>query len=211
MADIKLNVKMREGVGKNKVKKMRKEFDIPAVVYGQGEEALTITAIEKELDKAYKAAGSSVIIDLVLDGKEIPVLFKDVLKHPFKNQYTHVDFFKVNMKETLKVMVPVVLEGRDSINIPMATLNQQVNEIEVECLPVDIPETATVDVTNMQVGDTITVKDLDIFKNEKLSFTLDAEEVVASLTEQKEEAPQEEAVEAGEVPTVEETEAAEEE
>ncbi|MDO5689838.1 MAG: 50S ribosomal protein L25 [Tissierellia bacterium] len=207
MADIKLQAQVREGKGKNKVDKLRAEQNIPGVIYGKGEENLAIQMIEKELHKAFLSAGSSVILDIVLDGKTIPVLFKEVQKHPYKNQYTHVDFYKINMKESLRLMVPVVLEGRDEIRLQPSVLTQHLNEVEVECLPSDIPQAAVFNVQEMQYGDTIYVKDLDIFADEKLTIHTDAEELVAALSEPREEAVEEDVSdeEMGEVPTVGET------
>ncbi len=213
MADIKLNAQIREGLGKNKVDKLRVDQIVPGVMYGKGEENVNVQIIEKELHKAYMGAGSSTILDLVIDGKSVPVLFKEVKRHPFKNQYVHVDFYKINMKESLRLMIPITLEGRDEIRLQPSVLTQQLNEVDVECLPSDIPAAAVVNVADMQYGDQIYVKDLDIFANEKLTFHTDENELIATLSEPKEVVEEEEVTEemSAEVPTVGETEEAAEE
>lgn len=210
MADIKLNVELRDGIGKNKVNKLRAENVVPGVVYGKGEEPRTISITEKELHKVYSSAGSSTIIDLVIDSETIPVLFKDVQRHPYKNRYTHVDFYMIDMKESLRIMIPIILEGRDDIVLQPSVLTQQLNEVDIECLPIDIPQSAVASVVDMQYGDQILVKDLDIFENEKLTFWTDPEELVATLLEPREEEEIEEdldsEIDAADVPTVDETE-----
>ncbi|MDO5718135.1 MAG: 50S ribosomal protein L25 [Tissierellia bacterium] len=210
MAEIKLNAEMRDSIGKNKVNKLRAKQIIPGVIYGKGEDTRTITVTEKDLAKVYTQAGTSTIVDIVIDGEATPVLLKEVQKHPYKNQYTHVDFYALNMKELLKINIPIVLEGRDEIKLQPSVLAQQMNEVEIECLPVDIPQSAVANVIDMQYGDQILVKDLDIFSDEKLTFLVDPEELVATLSEPREEEIEEEEealdVDAADVPTVDETE-----
>lgn len=209
MAEIKLNVELREGIGKNKTNKLRAEKIVPGVVYGKGVEPKTISISEKELHKVFLSAGSNTIIDLVLGSENLPVLFKEVQKHPYKNRYTHVDFYMIDMKESLRIQIPIILEGRDDIILQPSVLTQQLNEVDIECLPIDIPQAAVYNVAEMQYGDQVLVKDLDIFSNEKLTFWTDAEELVATLQEPREEVEEEETdetIDAADVPTVDETE-----
>lgn len=213
MAEFKLSAEPRQGVGKNKVDKLRVEELIPAVVYGKGEENTLVTVSAREFDRVYKQAGSNALIDLAFDGKTKPVLVKDIQRHPYKNQYLHIDFYLINMKESIKVMVPVVLEGRDSIRVQPSVLMQLVNEVEVECLPNDIPQHATVNVEAMEIGDQITVEDLDVASNDQLTVLSDREEIIATLSLPREEVEEEELDEeiSMDVPTVSETESSEEE
>lgn len=207
MADIKLNANIREGIGSNKSRQLRAEKDIPAVVYGKDKENINITVFETDLDKAYAQAGTSVIVDLIIDGKNQPVLFRDVQRHPFKNQYLHVDFMMVDMTEALRVHVPIVLENRDEIWVQPSILAQNIEEVEIECLPADLPDSAVYDVQNMQYGDHVLISDLDIFGNDKITFITEADELVASLSEPREEAEEEDIDgESADVPTVGETE-----
>lgn len=213
VADIKLKANLREGIGSNKSRQLRGDKLIPAIVYGKEQENLVISIFENDLDKAYLEAGTSTIIDLVIDEKSQPVLIRDVQRHPYKNQYTHVDFLMVDMSETLKVTVPVVLDNRDEIRLQPSVLSQHIDEIEIECLPVDLPQTANYDVQDMEYGDQVLVSDLDIFSNDKITFLTDTDELVATLDEPKEETEEEELdldEEAQDVPTVDETESEEE-
>ena len=209
MSEFKLEAKKREGTGKNKVDKMRVEKLVPSVVYSKGKESQNIVLSEKEFNKIYLEAGTSNIIDLDIEGSNQPALIKEVQKHPFKNQYIHVDFQGVDMTVKMKVIIPVVLEGRDSIRVQPSVLMQLINEVEVECLPADLPSEAVIKVEEMQIGDNVTVKDFDIFGNDKIDVLIDAEEVVATLSEPREEVIEEDVEEvSAEVPTVDETEEA---
>ena len=89
------------------------------------------------------------MIDLELDGDVSPVLIKEVQTHPFKNQFLHVDFQKLKMDEKIKLTVPITLIGRENIQQTDGVLVQQLDEIEIECFPKDIPESVEVDVSNI--------------------------------------------------------------
>ena len=214
MADLVLKANNREATGKNKVNKLRHEELIPGVIYAKGEENLNVQFTSRDFDKVLRQAGTSTIITLDVDGDNKDVLIKDYQTHPYKNQYLHVDFQGINQNETIRVSVPVVLLGRDDINIEGSVLVQNMDTIDVECLPKYIPQTAEVDITEMQIGDNKTVEDLDIFKDENITILAEADEVICSLQEVTEEVipEDEEATEAdaADVPTVDESEEAEE-
>lgn len=215
MTEYKLNAMKREGSGKNRVDKLRAAGQIPAVIYQKGEENELVQVKDLEFAHVYNKAGSSSLVDLVVDSDTKKVLIKEVQRHPYRNEVLHVDFQGVRMDEAVRLMVPVVLLHRDEIRVQPSILLQMIDEIEVECLPGDIPAQAEVDVENMQIGDVITIADLDVSKNEKVNVLVDENEPVASLNEPQEESAQEEeeeSTEAADVPVVgEEEKEAEEE
>ena len=92
MAAIKIQVEKRDGLGKNKVDKIRQQDLVPGVLYGKGEETTHIQVDRRNFEKVYKSSGMSTLIDLELEENTLPVLIKEVQMHPFKNQYLHVDF-----------------------------------------------------------------------------------------------------------------------
>ncbi|WP_099320571.1 50S ribosomal protein L25 [Anaerococcus sp. Marseille-P3625] len=214
MADLVLNANKRDAVGKNKVNKLRAEEIIPGVIYAKGEENLNVQIISKDFDRILRKAGTSTIITLDIDGENKDVLIKEYQTHPYKNQYLHVDFQAINQNETIRVSVPIVLVGRDDIEIAQSVLVQNMDTIEVECLPKYIPQAADVNVTDIQIGDNKTVADLDIFANENITVLEDEDEVICSLQEVSEEKEdsEEDGLEASasDVPTVNETEQKEE-
>ena len=203
MAAIKIQVEKRTGLGKNKVDKIREEDFIPGVLYGKGEETEHVKVDKRIFEKVYKSAGTSTLIDLDLEGNVVPVLIKEVQRHPFKNQYLHVDFQKLNMNETVKLTIPITLIGRDSIKLQPSILMQQLDEIEIECLPKDIPQSIEAEVSDITFDNPILVSDLEIFNNENITLFREADDVIANLVAPAEETEEaEEEVEADEVPVV---------
>lgn len=202
MNELTLKATVREKVGSNANKKLRKEELIPAVLYQKGKDNQLLTLVAKELDKAIYEAGTSSIITLDIEGTKKKVLIKDFQRHSYKNMYVHVDLLGVNMDEKLKVNVPVVLLNRDEIYLQPSVLMQSLNEIEIECLPSDIPQQVEIDVQNMQYGDTFLVKDLDVANNEEITVLTDLEEIVCSLQEPREEEISDEEVDAADVEVI---------
>lgn len=214
MSEILLKAGLREKTGSNANKKLRREELIPAVLYQKDEENQNLTLVAKEFDKVIAEAGTSTIISLDIEGSKKKVLIRDFQRHPYKNMFIHVDLLGVNMNEKLKVNVPIVLLNRDEIYLQPSVLMQAASEIEIECLPADIPAQVEIDVQNMQYGDTFTVADLDIVKNEDIQVLTDLEEVICSLQEPREEVVEEEEgeeVSAADVEVIGEKEEAEEE
>lgn len=205
MAAIKIQVEKRTGLGKNKVDKIRDKDMVPGVLYGKGEDTKHVQVDRRMFEKVYRSAGMSTLIDLELDGEVAPVLIKEVQMHPFKNEYLHVDFQQLNMDETVKLTLPITLVGRENIQHQPSVLVQQLDEIEIECLPKDIPEDIVVDVSNIDFTTPIFVSDLEIFKNEDIVIFREADDVIASLIEPTEEVieeEEEEVLEADEVPVI---------
>ncbi|WP_151410604.1 50S ribosomal protein L25 [Anaerococcus sp. Marseille-P9784] len=212
MADLVLNANKREAIGKNKVNKLRAEDIVPGVVYAKNEDNINVQVISKDFDRILRQAGTSTIITLDIDGENKDVLIKEYQTHPYKNQFLHVDFQAINQNETIRVSVPIVLIGRDDIEIAQSVLVQNLDTVEVECLPKYIPQTADVNVADIQIGDNKTIADLDIFANENITILGEEDEVICSLQEVSEEEISEETEEtsAADVPTVGETEQEEE-
>lgn len=209
MADIVLVSEKREAVGKNKVNKLRQQAIVPGVVYGKDKENINVQFTSRDFEKVLSQAGTTTIIDLDIDGEKVPVLIKDYQMHPFKSQFFHVDFQAINAKEAIRVTVPVYLNGRDDIRVEPSVLVQNIDTVEVECLPMYIPQYAELEVTDMQIGDSFTVADFDIAKDENINILLEEDEVVCSLQEPQEEVVADENSESGsaaDVPTVGETE-----
>ena len=220
MAAIKIQVESRTALGKNKVDKVRQNDLVPGVLYGKGEETKHVQVDRRVFEKVYRTAGMSTLIDLELNGQITPVLIKEVQKHPFKNEYLHIDFQALDMNEKVKLTIPIILNGRENIKIQPSILIQQLDEIEIECLPADIPQTIEVDVSNIDLNTPVFISDLDIFENEDITILREADDVVASLMEptmeeelEEIEATEEEGleVEADEVPVIGEEEEEEEE
>ena len=202
---IKLQIEKRSGIGKNKVDKIRNEEMIPAIIYAKAEENILAKVDAREFMKVFRQAGSSTLIELEVDGEKLPVIVKDVQRHPVKNHVIHIDFQKLNMKEKVRITVPVVLVNRDTIKLQPSVLMQLLDQVDVECLPAHMPNTADVDVEDMDFTTPMLVKDLDIAKDENITILRDLDDVVCTLSEPtiiEDEVEESEEVEAGEVEVV---------
>lgn len=178
----KLQVERREETGKNAARRLRRENMIPAVIYGKGEDNINVKVDSSEFLKINRGTGTSALIDLELEGKTIPVVVKEVQKHHLKDQVVHIDFQRLNMNEEVRLTIPIVLLNRDNIRLQPSVLVQLLDEIEIECLPTHIPPAAQVDVQYMDFSTPITVKDLDIAKNENITILRDLDDIVCTLT-----------------------------
>lgn len=187
MNELKLNAQLRDVKGTGASRQLRRENIVPAQLYQRDKENVNLQVVAKELDKIIAEAGTSTIISLVIDGEDHKVLIRDYQRHPYKNQYLHVDFLGVNLDEKLRVSVPVVLLNRDDIYVQPSVLMQHLEEIEIEALPMDIPSHAELDVQTMEYDDTFYVKDLELVNDDKIEILTDLEETIVTLTEPEEE------------------------
>lgn len=210
MAKIVLQAEKREATGKNQVKKLRNKELIPGVIYAKNQENVNVQFTARDFEKVLRQAGTSTIITLDIEGEGKEVLIKEFASHAYKNQFLHVDFQAIDQNESIRVTVPVVLVNRDDMNEVTGVLVQNLETVEVECLPKYIPQTADVDVKEMAIGDNMTIADLDIASNENITILADEDEVVCSLQEVSEEEIVDEETDAADVPTVGETEEDEE-
>ncbi|HAE92286.1 50S ribosomal protein L25 [Tissierella praeacuta] len=183
MTAIKMQIQKRTDSGKNPVKKMRKNNVIPAVVYSRGGETVSVSVDSSEFLRVYKSAGSSSLLGLELEGEKIPAIIKEIQRDPVKNQILHVDFQKLNMDEKVKMTVPIVLLNRDNIKLQPSILTQILDQIEIECLPSNIPNGAEVDVADMDFTTPIMVKDLSLAKDSKVTILRELDDVVCTLSQ----------------------------
>ncbi len=167
MEQIALKASLREGKGKQKSIKVRKEGLVPGIVYHRGEQSVSISLVEKDLLKILRAsAGENVLISLTVEGskkKARPVLIKEIQHHPVKRNVLHVDFNEISLSEKITVDVEVVAQG-ESIGVKQdgGVLEHVLREVHVQCLPTDIPKHIDVDVTGLKLGDSIHVRDLKV-------------------------------------------------
>ncbi len=179
---MKLNAKLRE-----KKEKLDKKT-IPAVVYGSDFESRSLKLDKVEFEKVYEEVGESSLIDLSIgDDKSVKVLVKEVQNHPFKNIIFNVDFHQVNMTEKITTEIPLEFIGESKAKKEEgALIMQNLDSIEVECLPSDLVNSIEVDLSSLnEFGDSIHVKDLKV--PEGMEILAEAEEVVVSAIEPKEE------------------------
>ncbi len=179
---MKLNAKNREITG-SKVKTLRKNDEIPAVLYGKGITSLNLTLDIKEFNKVYKEAGESTILDLRLDGKseDKNVLIHHVDFDPVSDFIIHADLYQVNMKEEVTANVPLVFSGESVVvKTENGVLIKNIHEVEVSSLPKDLPHEIIVDLSLLEkFGDVISISDLKISEN--VNVKLGGDEAVVSV------------------------------
>jgi len=198
MEKVELQAKIREQTGKKANKALRKDGLIPCVVYKQGEKTQPLFISSSDLYHAlHTSAGENVLITLKIQkdssaAKPKTVMIKEMQHHPFKEDVLHVDFHEISLHERLKVNVPIVTKG-EAIGVKRdeGILEHILWELEVECLPTEIPEKIEVDVTEFEIGTSVHVKDLDVPTG--ITVLADPEQVVVTAAAPKieEEAPAE--------------------
>lgn len=169
-----LNAEIREECGKSKVNKLRKGGLIPAVCYKDGKKPLNLKVNTKDLFKVlHTKAGENVLITLKIKGakpeKEKTVIVKEIQSDPIKDDMIHVDFKEISLTEQIKVKVPIASRGEaKSVTSEGGVIEHALWEIDIECLPTDIPEKIEVEIAGMKIGDTVFVKDLKVSKSIKV-------------------------------------------
>lgn len=191
-----LTVQRRPAQGSRPVKRLRAEGVVPGVVYGKDVKPLAVSINRRELVRLLQAtAGEHPLVTLKLQDTapwEKPVLVKEIQYDPVDGHVLHVDFHAIVLTERLRVRVPLVLKGEPvGVKQDGGILEHFLREVEVECLPADMPSSVEFDVTGLQLGQTVHVRDLGAPKNAKI--TTDPDGAVASVLAPKEEKPEEEA------------------
>ena len=189
MDKILLKTEKREAKGKSASKQLRKQDIIPAVVYKHGEETMSIQIKETDLIHAlHTSAGENAILTLDIKGgkDQKTVIIKEMQYHPIKENILHVDFQEISLTEKITVNVPIMLKGESvGVKTEGGVLDQMLKELEIECLPTQIPEKIDVHIEEMKIGDTIHVNELDV--PAEIEVITDHEQAVVSV-----EAPHEE-------------------
>jgi large subunit ribosomal protein L25 len=183
-----LEAQPREAGTKNRARRVRREGKIPGVVYGAGKDALAVSVDPRHVLRILRSdSGHNTILDLALDGGErTKAMIVDWQYEPIKGHLLHIDLKRIAMDKALRVSVPVVLQGvAEGVKTEGGILEQMLREVEIECLPGDIPSHIDVDISHLVFGKVLRVSDLP--HNEKLKFLSDANQPVAHVTSVKEE------------------------
>jgi len=154
----------RTGTGKGAARQLRATGRVPAVIYGHGRAAESLSVVGAEIEKALIGiAAESTVIDLTIDGNPVKTLIREIQRHPTRPDIIHVDFYEIHADETLTLEVPIRLVGvPDGVRNGGGVLDQVLREIEIEVLPADIPEHVDVDVTDLAIGHSVHVSDLEV-------------------------------------------------
>ena len=177
-----LSARPRATQGKNAARQLRRDGRVPAVVYGRGEESKPVDVSLHELERLLSSISvENTIIDLQIEGTgEAQALIREVQYHPSRPQILHVDFFHVHAGESIHLQIPIRLHGSPiGVRENGGILQEVLREIEIECLPRDIPEAVDLEIGELDVGDAIHVSDVKIASAKVLN---DPDLVICTVT-----------------------------
>ncbi len=220
MGEFALGVELREGKGKGVARKLRATGRIPGICYRRNAEPLSVSLDPSELDRLLRKASSGIntLIDLKVagggdfDGRQ--VLIKELQRDAISGAYLHADLYAVDLKQTIHVSVPILIKGSAiGVTLGGGILDHATRELDVECLPDAIPEEFVVDVSEVEVGQSIHVRDIEVLEGVQILNDPDVSivSVVAPAVVEEEAPAEEEAAVEGEAAPEGEAEAASEE
>lgn len=162
-SDLKLEAETGRALGSRSSRRLRRSDKIPAVVYGQGSEPLSVVLDRLKFRAALNAAGPNAVITLDVDGSDHLTIVKNMQRDPIANRVTHVDFMRINLDQRLIVDVPITLVGEAAIvGLEGAVVQQQMMTLTVEAPAGNIPQLFEADITEMSINNPVRVSDLDM-------------------------------------------------
>jgi large subunit ribosomal protein L25 len=173
--------------GKNEARRLRAKGRVPAVVYGAKKPSLAVSVDPKQISRILQSeSGHNTIFELQLNGDKARVMIVDWQYDPLKGKLLHLDLKRIAMDERIKVQVPIHLKGEAAgVKQQGGILDQVLREVEIECLPGDIPSHIDADISHLVFGTVLRVADLP--HTGSLKFITDANQTVAHITSVKEE------------------------
>ena len=188
-AIFELNASLRSDVGKGASRRLRREAGlIPAIVYGAGKEPTLITLAHNKVIRALEnEAFYSHILVINLDNKKEQVVLKDMQRHPFKAKILHMDFLRIKADEKLRMTIPLHFIGEDiapGVKLEGGAVSHHLTEVEIICLPGDLPEFIKVDMSELKLNDIVHLSKLQLPQGVELTANLeedDADLPVASI------------------------------
>lgn len=188
---VKIKVEKRDAIGRSAGRKLKAQGRIPAVVYGGKDKPQPLQVSTRDISNMLKhASGENILVELEIDGEKASrmAMLQEVQHSPLGGAILHVDFHAISMDEKIHAEVPLEATGTpNGVKNFGGLLEQALRTLEVECLPTDLPDKITVDVTNLNIGDTIHVRDIKLPNGvvPKVQLDLTAFSVVAPAVEEE--------------------------
>lgn len=178
-----IKVSTRSDTGKGPARRRRVAGSIPGVIYGENTEALSITVDAKVFASLVEGhQGEHAVVQVeVEDRPELsgPSMIKDVQHHPIRSDIMHADFLRIKLDEKIQTFVPITIVGHCIGVVEGGVPDHQLREIEIECLPLDVPDEIKVDITDLHIGDLLHVSDLTA--PEKLEILTEPDRTVIAI------------------------------
>ena len=175
----KLDIEIRESVGKKSTKAIRKDGMIPSTLYFKGDEPESISIDKIKLYQALKS--DQRVYEVELSGESQYVMVKAVQYHPVTDEIIHLDFMRVRRSEKMTISVPLVLVGKPVGVIEGGILSQALNQIEISCFPTNVPDQIEVNIDKMEINSSISVADVST-DDEEVDILSSSEINVATIT-----------------------------
>lgn len=193
-----LACQQRELATKSHLKQLKKNNLIPAIIYGKGQATIPVTLDGRQVIKTFHTHGTRGIFSLDIPGESKPVMavIRDVQRDFLTGQIIHMDFMAVNMTEKFTSAVPVQITGEEEAAKSGGIVQFGLKEVEVECLPQDLPESIVYDISNLEIGENITVADLE--PPAGVTFLTDSDAVIVTVLAPSKGTDEDEELEAGE-------------
>lgn len=184
MKEVTLTASARSSVGKGAARQSRFAGNIPGVVYGPEIDPFTVEINEKVFRSAIKEAhGTTALFNLEVNGKTNKVIIREIQRDPVTSSVMHIDFHIISMKKPIHISIPIKIKGTaKGVKTDGGILQTTLHEVEISCLPTDIPEFVEIDVSELSIGDSIHVKNLNIPKATILSEESRTVVVIAAPT-----------------------------
>ena len=184
MEQVSLTAELRTEYGKNAARKIRRAGSIPAVLYGQSTDTVALSLNLHQLKKVMSSEGrESTLIDLIIGEGEVAqkktVMLKELQVDPVKRSYLHADFYEIDMSEKITVPISIHLVGKAKGLEEGGILRQIKREIEVKCLPSEIPEHIEIDISELEIGKSVYVNKIEL--KEGVEITEDLNVVIATV------------------------------
>lgn len=190
MKQVTLKAMKREKTGKETAKKLRKSGFIPAILYGKEVEPISFALPYSDFEKIYnRYKGETVIYTLEISNGEVlrkQAILKEYQRHPVTDKFIHLDFQAIEEGHTVELEVPIEFVGKPVGITKGGILEIMIHELTIECLPKDIPDKITVDISHLDIGDSLHVRDIKVPENLKIKDH--PEETVATVVAEEAEA-----------------------
>ncbi len=199
MEILELNATLRTSTGNSPSRALRREGNIPAVLYGPGSESVLLSVGAVDLERALKkASAGQIIFNMAIQNVGSgarTAMIKELQMHPLSRKFLHVDFYEISKDRKITANVPIVVKGKCKGIEEGGMLQIIQREVEVMCLPFEIPQSIPIDITDLEIGDSIHIKDLKVAENIELSAEANETILTVLSTKSDEKTPGEEVAE----------------
>jgi len=179
MGDVSLSCSVRNEVGSNACNRIRTRGNIPGIIYGHNFENHSLEFDNAEFNKVVRRHGENAVVNVMIDDMTYPAMIKEIQRDPLTGEIIHIDLQQLVLTEKIHTSIPVLFSGKGRIGSD-AILQQQLQKVDVECFPNNVPKNITIDVSNFKLGDVVRVSDCEF--GEEVSVLNDMNEIIASLT-----------------------------